>query len=681
MNLTTFIRLILKHYVILIISGLVISTVVFLLTMGDKKLYTSDTLINTGLVSGYSLESQKDNKTDYAYTNNEIQNLINIATSHETLEDLSIKLINKIIRHANDTLINKKNYENFLSDLNDDIIVKIKSSANDSISHNIIKTELYNNENSQLYKLVNSKNELIGIEHLENIKVEREGNSDMIRITYQTIDPGVCQETLNELTKLFVIKHKKLKNNQSNNVLDFFKESTDNAARVLANSENELLNFQEQNKIINYYEQTRFISGKKEDLDEQFYKERMNNESASNSMKKIQQELSNYVTIPKLYNNIDSIRTKLNINNKNIITKQLDDSEKNKKEINALNNLNSILKEQLKEAANKTVLSSYTTEGVETKELINRWVDQLIKKEEANARLIIMRNRQQDFDEIYSRFAPLGSKLKHIERTINVNEKEYLENLHSYNEANLHKYNMMMTSNLTIVDKPYFPAKPEKSKRNLLVIIGFVAGLVLSLSILIALELLDQTLRNPNRAEEIVGIELAGAIPNTDSTLNQVNINKIIKKSVSQLIQFIEIEGMHKEKLNITISSTRENEGKSHVRNLIESTLQEELKVNLYETEALLEERFNINKIKESDIIFLVAKANRIWNTADKKALSRLMKVGNKNIYLVLNGIEQDELEELIGEVPKARSKFRKWVKRLTNKEFHTEGLKLNEVL
>jgi uncharacterized protein involved in exopolysaccharide biosynthesis len=680
MNLTTFIRLILKHYVILIISGLVISTVVFLLTMGDKKLYTSDTLINTGLVSGYSLESQKDNKTDYAYTNNEIQNLINIATSHETLEDLSIKLINKIIRHANDTLINKNIYENFINELNYKLVNKIKSSANDSISYTIIKSELYNNENSELYKLVNSKNELIGIEHLENIKVEREGNSDMIRITYQTIDPGMCQETLNELTKLFVVKHKKLKNNQSNNVLDFFKESTDNAARILANSENELLNFQEQNKIINYYEQTRFISGKKEDLDEQFYKERMNNESASNSMKKIQEELSNYVTIPKLYNNIDSIRTKLNINNKNIIAKQLDDSEKHQKEINTLNNINLILKEKLKEAANKTVLSSYTTEGVETKELINRWVDQLIKKEEANARLTIMRSRQQDFDEIYSRFAPLGSKLKHIERTIDVNEKEYLENLHSYNEANLHKYNMMMTSNLTIVDKPYFPAKPEKSKRNLLVIIGFVAGLVLSLSILIALELLDQTLRNPNRAEEIVGIELAGAIPNTDSTLNQVNINKIIKKSVSQLIQFIEIEGMHKDKLNITISSTRENEGKSYVRDLIESTIQENLNVSFHETDALLEERFNINKIKESDIIFIIAKANRIWNTADKKALNRLMKVGNKNVYLVLNGIEQDELEELIGEVPKARSKFRKWVKRLTNKEFHTEGLKLNEV-
>lgn len=679
MNLTTFIRLLLKHYLILISSGLIIGIVVFLLTMGEKKLYTSDTLINTGLVSGYSLESQKDNKTDYAYTNNEIQNLINIATSHETLEDLSIKLINKIIRHTTDTLINKKNYEDFIAELDEELINNIKSSANDSISYLVIKSELYNNENSSTYKLVNSKNELVGIEHLENIKVEREGNSDMIRITYQTIDPGVCQETLNELTKLFIVKHKKLKSNQSNNVLDFFKESTNEAARILANSENELLEFQERNKIINYYEQTRFISGKKEDLDEQFYKERMNSESANNSMKKIQEELSNYVTIPKLYNNIDSIRTKLNVNNKYIISKQLDDSEKHQKEIISLNSQNSILKEKLKEAANKAVLSSYTAEGVEAKELINKWVDQLIKKEEANARLTIMAKRQQDFDEIYARFAPLGSKLKHIERTIDVNEKEYLENLHSYNEANLHKYNMMMTSNLTIVDKPYYPAKPEKSKRNLLVIIGFMAGIILSLSILIALELLDQTLRNPNRAEEIVGIELAGAVPNTESGINQMHINEIVNKSASQIIQFIEIEAMHKEKLSITICSTRKNEGKTHLRNLIEKTVNEELSVNFYETEALLESRFNIDKVKESDIIFLVAKANRIWNTADKKALDRLRKVGNKNIFLVLNGIEQDELEELIGEVPKDRSKFRKWVKRVTNKEFHTEGLKLYE--
>lgn len=678
MNLTTFIRLILKHYLKLILSGLVISTVVFLLTMGEKKLYTSDTLINTGLVSGYSLESQKDNKTDYAYTNNEIQNLINIATSHETLEELSINILNKIIRHNNDTLVNKKIHDDFISELDEQLVNKIKNAKDDSAAYKIIKSEIYTNENSTLYKIVNSKNELIGIEHLENIKVEREGNSDMIRITYQTIDPGICQETLNQLTKLFVVKHKKLKNNQSNNVLDFFKESTDNAAKILANSEDQLLEFQEQNKIINYYEQTRFISGKKEDLDEQFYKERMNSESASNSMKKIQEELANYITIPKLYNNIDSIRTKINRNNKNIISKQLDNDFKNEKEINDLNNSNSILKEKLKEVANKTLQSSYTAEGVETKELLNRWVDQLIKKEEANARLSVMKSRQKDFDEIYSRFAPLGSKLKHIERTIDVNEKEYLENLHSYNEANLHKYNMMMTSNLTIVDKPYFPAKPEKSKRNLLVVIGFIAGLVLSLSILIALELLDQTLRNPNRAEEIVGVELAGAIPNTLGVENTNNIDKIIHKSVLQVIQFIEIEALHKEKLNITFCSTRIKEGKSYIADLIANSIKNDIEIEYHETGAILEERFNIQKVKESDIIFLIAQANRIWNTSDKKALERLKKVGNNKIYLILNGIEQDELEELIGEVPKSRSKFRKWVKRITKKEFHTEGLKLN---
>lgn len=678
MNLTTFIRLILKHYPKLLLSGIIIGSIVYVLTMGEKKLYTSNTLINTGLVSGYSLESQKDNKTDYAYTNNEIQNLINIATSHETLEELSINILNKIIRHNNDTLVSKKIHDDFISELDEQLVNKIKNAKDDSAAYKIIKSEIYTNENSTLYKIVNSKNELIGIEQLENIKVEREGNSDMIRITYQTIDPGICQETLNQLTKLFVVKHKKLKNNQSNNVLDFFKESTDNAAKILANSEDQLLAFQEQNKIINYYEQTRFISGKKEDLDEQFYKERMNSESASNSMKKIQEELANYITIPKLYNNIDSIRTKINRNNKYIISKQLDNDFKNEKEINDLNNSNSVLKEKLKEAANKTLQSSYTTEGVETKELLNRWVDQLIKKEEANARLAVMKNRQKDFDDIYSRFAPLGSKLKHIERTIDVNEKEYLENLHSYNEANLHKYNMMMTSNLTIVDKPYFPAKPEKSKRNLLVIIGFVAGLVLSLSILIALELLDQTLRNPNRAEEIVGVELAGAIPNTFGVENSNNINKIINKSVLQVIQFIEIEALHKEKLNITFCSTRIKEGKSYIAELIANSIKDDIEIEYHETGAILEERFNINKVKESDIIFLIAQANRIWNTSDKKALERLRKVGNNKIYLILNGIEQDELEELIGEVPKSRSKFRKWVKRITKKEFHTEGLKLN---
>src|SRR5690606_20790750 len=121
-----------------------------------------------------------------------------------------------------------------------------------------------------IYELTYSKNPFFGLDQLESIKVVREGNSDMIRMEYASIDPYMSQVTLSFLTDIFMESQLDTKEGQTESVILFFEEATANTLAKLKQAEDDLLNFRVTNQIINYYEQTRFISGNKEELDKQY---------------------------------------------------------------------------------------------------------------------------------------------------------------------------------------------------------------------------------------------------------------------------------------------------------------------------------------------------------------------------------------------------------------------------
>ena len=86
MTLIEIIRLIIRYFWYIAGTAMVLTLLVFFNTQNDKKKYATHTLLNTGLISGYSIESSSSGRVDYAKTNNEIENLINLATAYETKE-------------------------------------------------------------------------------------------------------------------------------------------------------------------------------------------------------------------------------------------------------------------------------------------------------------------------------------------------------------------------------------------------------------------------------------------------------------------------------------------------------------------------------------------------------------------------------------------------------------------
>lgn len=742
MTFIQFLRLIRRYFWLMCLTASLMGGLVFFATKDQKKQYTSYTLINTGLVSGYNIESSMGARIDFTKTNNELENLISLASAYETHEELGARLLAMylMVKEPDSILIQNENFYELREHISPqvwELIVDYDSYEN--TLNNVYKWRNRGDENI-IFKTLYSDHDFFGIEKLQKLMVSREGKSDMLRFTYTTIDPGVCQQTLILLTKIFIDKHKDIKKGMSNDVVAFFEEAVKKSATKLRNVEDQLLAFRVNNKIINYYEQTRFIAAKKEDLDEFFFKEEMKIAAADSTIKNLENQLKLRVNLTEINGRLTRQReeiselstrlAKFDVISLDSTTQMYEPKQKEWRD-----RMYQLKNEMAHEAAN-TFEVAHTPEGVELKNLLTQWLSQIISLEEANARLDVITNRQREFEEIYSKFAPWGSQLKRIEREIDVAERAYLENLHSYNQALLHRFNMLMSTNLKIFDDPFFPIRPLSSKRLLFVLISFLAGFIITLAIIIAMEFLDNSLRDPVRAAEMTGMTVISTLPKFPMLFKQSKGLKfpiIRQKAMNQLIQNVNLEikdhSPDKGTIKINITSTRELEGKSFVslvvaeelRKLgyqvlyqypVEQNQMDRIKSNfefntehphnrpyevdqnfqrhnsfddlvaaeekgtfdyiILEVPGIIGRQFPIELTRDANLTLVVGRANRSWNSADKKGLEILTRSIQDKPFMILNATQVDYLEYSLGEIPRHRSFIRRWVKKVALFEFFT---------
>ncbi len=676
MTFLEIIRLLMRYSGQILGTALILATLVFFSTKNDKKKYSTHALLNTGLISGYNIESNKSNRIDYAFTNNEMENLINLASSFETQKELSARLLARtLVLFRDDRLsLHKENQEDF-----EKCIEQLPRFSNriseDSLYQQIVGLR-DQDMNNPVYQLINSKDVFFGLDQLEQIMVRREGKSDMIRMEYTGVDPFMSQLTLELLIDIFIKKQKRIKEGQTDNVIEFFEEATRKTSARLKQAEDELLNFSVDNKIINYYEQTRFIAGNKEELDKQYQREKQQLAGATSALNRVEMEIGEKDVLPLLQEELANQRYHLSENRNELSSYDLMlrtemAGELGYTKANLSNRIDS-LKNEMSKVTERIIEVSQTPDGIATKELLNQWLVNTIAKEDASAKIEVMEDQLAQFGTVYDRFAPLGSTLKRLEREIDVAEREYLENLHSYNQARLHKYNMLMSSNLKVIDAPYYPAQPEKSKRMLLVILAFIVGLVLPIGLIIALELMDSTMKNPENASLQTRLPFVGLLPKTPKNIENQSIDfkSLNRQALNLFLQQLRAASIGgKQPKEVILFSMHPGEGKSYLLKGLEELTEGEFQFN--ELPAILHTGYTEEQIKAGDIHVLVASSRRQWTTSDRHALKVYRKLAGTKPLLFLNGVSTYVIEDVIGEIPRKRS----WVRR-TIKGFLFQGIK-----
>lgn len=725
MSFLHFLNLVFKNLKWLVLVPILLAVTIFYFTRKEKKVYASESTIYTGIASGYSLSGA--NKADFYSTSNAFDNLLSLIQSRETKQEVAISLLAEHLsmEKHNAEMMTWASYEELGKQVPDSIRKLLVKPTLQETRAAILKYMLSSDDNT-IYELLNSKEPYYSIDALNKIESTRINTSDLVKLSYDTNDPFICQRTLELLIDIFMEKYRSLREGQTTSVVDYFEAQTRKSFIKLDSVEKLFLEFNKNNDIINYYEQTKAVAGERENLYTMNHELEMEEMASGKALDKVNESVKNRVYQSIYGSEIINERQKLSdIYNKIANSEVINKDGSNKKELDSLRRLATIYEGNIKKSLTELNQESNTPNGIPTKNVLDEWLRTTLAYEQSKAKLAVMDKRKKEFTEEYRKFAPLGAILKKIERQINVSEQEYLQLLHDLNQAKLSQQNTELTSKLNVVDPPFLPLKPNPSKRLILVIVGFMVGFVLVLGVIIGRAFINKTLLEPGRARKMINLPLLGIYPLLNDNPN------FLRKADLRLLQHVlaKIDG-HQDTIYLGFISTQKGEGKSTIIDILERQLidlgyhvekqlllsnteyrqlgitmplslaahqlelaNEHEVIKSHDSQLMTTEEHGLVKKKEKDFIlvefpalekmvikpglfpplnhsFLVCRANRIWDNKDKDMVSIFMQTTHSQPMFILNGVETDFAEEHIGEVPKKRSAFRAFIKKIVKFEF-----------
>jgi len=733
MNIVYFIRLLLRRALLLILLPILTTAIVFFMTENQKRTYLTSSKIYTGFTTGSSIVSLQESKVDLFGSRASFDNLITIIGSRETAEVVGLRLFTShmILDAPSKDIISAECLDKINSIVPAEVKELIVKGNFDKTYENFLD---YKNKNFSnfIYGLINFEHPHYSSKAIRrNLKVQRLQSSDMIELVFQSDDPAIGYNTLKILNKFFISAYTELEISQSGVVSNYFEKQLEDAIEKLKDSEHELLVFNQRNNIINYGEQTKHIASEKEHFSLEFMNIKMDYASAYSSIQVLESKMGasissriNKEEIMALRDKLSEVYMRIALREMKIMQADLHD-EKVEKELVELKSQSKILQEEVRKKVQEQAEIEYTADGISVSKILQDWLDQIVLFESAKARIVVGNERMKEFSEIFAQYAPMGATMKSLERKIGVHENEYLSLLNSLGLAKLKQQNKELNSNLKVIEPPYFPLGPQPGKRKILLVIAFMVGFIIPAFTIIALEFLDSTLKTADRTEVATGLSVATIFPNLLTIAKSDNINYIKSKSLDVIARKLLIGNLERtdkvRPLICVLYSHLNNEGKTYlssslidkvdeygfksvlitydkpglsqsnlncihyeVKNSIQSvekleSISDEIRsldvkkldFVFVEIPSILQSIYPYLFFKNADFNFLVVRANRPWERADKHALKELRALKLKaEPQIILNGVHLLEMESILGDLPKKRSLIRRMVKNMFRMQF-----------
>lgn len=724
MNIIHFIRLCLKNWLILLASPLILFAIVYYLTRNEPKTYVSKTTVYTGIATGSSFVSLEESKLDLFGSRAAFDNLINIIESQTTAEEVGLRLLalHLSLEKPSEEVISAESYNKLMTIVPLDVKnLAVKNNENETYKH-LLEYKNRNHTNF-IYELIHFNHQHYSFRKiLGKFKVNRIQSSDLIELSYSDNDPGICVYTLKYFNEVFIRNYSEIKANQSDAVVRYFQVQLDVAKEKLDNAENELLEFNKTNSIINYYEQTEHITSEKERFNLLYLDIRMRNAGAKSVLVILENKLTAHDKKIVNSRDITTLRQKLADVKLQIAMKtyesqlSTDTEDQLIQEIGELQMQAYNLQEEMKELVSQHYLMDNSTEGLPSNSVLNDWLIKVIEFESTNAELLVAEQQQNEYLKLYRQYAPLGANMKRLERKIDVAEREYLSILHSLGLAKLKQQNIELNSNLKVSSEPFYPVKSEPGKRKYLLLIALILGFLIPLFFITAIEFLNPNIRTVNRAAEYSGLKVISVIPDLKHRKKQIDYNYLISRTFAITAQKMSsyLFNLNSRPFISIVLSNFDGEGKSHTISGISEKLKEfEYKVlvlshnsdhNATNSEIrnyrinsnfpIIDEFSNLftgsdeenlknfdfvfieipgvihhpaphKLLKKADNLIIVTRADRPWVNADDLSVSNLIEnAGQDKLVMVLNNINIDELENVLGELPGKKTFVRQFAKR-----------------
>ena len=680
-----------------ILGTVLVTTLIYFKTKNMRGTYDVQTTLYTGVVSGYSIE---DNNTgiNYALAQNAIDNLINIIQAESTLKRVSIRLFSRVLVEGSPTKdqnqITSACYNYTYNHMKNsphgkELIALIDKNSVDKTMENFMKYEKPD-INNYIYGLFYFQHPYYSLEALRKVKVNRLGNSDLLKVGYASSDPGIAYNTIEILMKEFVHEYRILRYGETDKVIEFFKSQLDSIGRQLADEEDNLTQYNVENRIINYYDETKEIAA----INKEFELREQDVKLAYNSSKAMLEELerqmdsntkqaiTNLSLIEKLKQASDLTGK---ISEMETVSDNTTESARKLKEYK--DSLRQIRKD-MSEISSQYVGSKYSQSGLARTNIVEQWLDQTLLYEKAKAEMEIVQQSRNNLNQKYEFYAPVGTTIKRKERSISFSEHSYLTTLQSYNEALMRKKSLEMPSaSLKVLNPPAYPITTSPTNRTKIRVIACIGSFLLIFGFFVMVELIDRTLRDSVRTRKLTGCPIIGTFPGKMhlNPYTKTFDNHSIRSLSSSILRFFTHREPGKPYI-LNLLSIEDGSGRTDIAEQLEKYWQSiGLKIrhisdgvdfhsdssrylmaknitDLYtpgnEDILIVEypqlDRANIPTplLLEAQLNVLVVSANYGWKTMDKINLHRLEEQLGATPYICLNHAPKYDLENFTGMLP-----------------------------
>ena len=103
-------------------------------------------------------------------------------------------------------------------------------------------------------------------------------------------------------------------------------------------------------------------------------------------------------------------------------------------------------------------------------------------------------------------------------------------------------------------------------------------------------------------------------------------------------------------------------------------TTKKETEYVVIELPNILETNYPVELFESADMAIMVCRANRTWTKADQNLLNNIKELTGPKLHFIINGTELNEVESILGELPKKRSKTRSKIKNMLQFQFNSKN-------
>jgi succinoglycan biosynthesis transport protein ExoP len=531
MSILEFIHLITRNKKWTIFFPLLVGLVVTLFIWSTPHIYTSHMVIYTGFASGLNSDNEFDAKIDFHATSSGFDNLINIVGSKDLCKEVSVKLLAYMLHNPErmDALLKNSNNNLLNQTLTVGFVGHYRQANQEATESNLFQHLDNDSKNSDLSQLIyGEKKNCFNIQTLQTMTAERLGFSDMLKISYECEDPFTCQKTL-ELTKIVLLeKYKAIRIGEASSAVAYFRQQVKESKTRLEIAEDNLKKFKSDNKIINYYEQSKYFADQNERIGLSISDLHQELDGYTNALQQTEEKIGKRWMVQLQSEKVVKLRDSLTAQ----ITKNAMNQVKNGTEISYSDSGVNALKGSLAGSVDKLYALNNTIEGVPGKKLVEQWLTLVVGKEETESKLKALMGDKARFDKVFVSLSPIGSELTKYEKEVETAEKEYLNLLHNLNQAILRERNLEVSQTIDVIDDADMPTIPNPSKQIIIIIASILAAFILAVVILIIRRYLDDSLASPIRMERLLGIKTATAfISRSLRNIRPKAMNKLDKRS------------------------------------------------------------------------------------------------------------------------------------------------------